>query len=236
MRKTASGKHVTVRQHLRRDLPGHGAFWLLNRRHRDPHPYRGVVRVNRGVGNLKRAGKFLKRNKGAAALLAGTAGLVELMMWLLLRGTGLILTAVVAVLGSLAAVSVSRTMTDATPYGGTHRPTKTTSPVKTPPTKAAPVQKATSPRKTPPRKTPAKKTPAKKTTVVHKPKPGEQADSERVRRLIARKNELEDQAVMLLGMGGLKEDDPRVVNIRMHQASIRRTINSIANARRTGGS
>lgn len=133
-RRTRTGRHVVVRKHVRRDLPHAGARWVLNRKHKDPHPYRGVVRVQRAGRNLKRAGRYVKRKRKTAALVVGAVGLVELVAWLTLRGVGLVATAIVAVLGCVAAVTMSRTATDVTPYGGTHRkpsgldaPKKTTS-------------------------------------------------------------------------------------------------------------
>ncbi len=135
-RKTRSGRHTVVRQHVRRDLPRQAAFKLLNRSHRDPHPYRSVFRVQRAGRNLRNAGRYAKRKRRVAAASVAGLGVVELVMWLLLRGVGLVATTLVAILGCVAAVTMSRTATDATPYGGKRR-------VATGPDAPRPVKKTT---------------------------------------------------------------------------------------------
>lgn len=120
-RRTSSGRHVVVRQHQRRDLPYQGARKLLNRQYRDPHPYRSVFRVQRAGRNIKNAWRYGRRKRRAAAATVAVLGVVELAAWLLLRGVGVVATTIAVVLGGVAAVSMSRTATDATPYGGKRR-------------------------------------------------------------------------------------------------------------------
>lgn len=79
------------------------------------------MRVQRAGRNLRSVGRFVRRKRRAAAATVAALGLVELLAWVLLRGVGLVATAIVAVLGGVAAVALSRTATDATPYGGAHR-------------------------------------------------------------------------------------------------------------------
>ena len=133
-RRTSSGRHTVVKQHQRRDLPHQYARKVLNRTYRDPHPYRGVVRVQRAGRNLRNAWKYNKRKRRVAAASVGLFGIAELVAWLLLRGVGVVATAIVAVLGGVAAVTMSRTATDATQYGGGHR--KSTGPDAPRPTKS----------------------------------------------------------------------------------------------------
>jgi hypothetical protein len=53
--------------------------------------------------------------------MLAVGALVEFIMWLLLRGTGVIVGALVLILGTVAAFGISRSTFDAPRYGGSHR-------------------------------------------------------------------------------------------------------------------
>jgi hypothetical protein len=80
------------------------------------------VSTRRAFRRIKRGARYVRRRrKKTAALVIGGLGVLELLAWLTLRTTGVVITLLVLMLGTLAALAVSRTLFDEKPYGGNHR-------------------------------------------------------------------------------------------------------------------
>jgi hypothetical protein len=96
-----------VRTHTRRK-PG-GGTTRVQQHSRTGRPRKGLVSAGHAWGLMKRAHRASRRKKTMLAVTLGVLGLGELLSWLLLDTTGLLLTtlAALATLGAAAALTAT---------------------------------------------------------------------------------------------------------------------------------